>query len=86
MADKVTIFTPDFKLLAKQKATLTNLISNGSLPKEQKDHLEGLRNFIDHVQDYAAAELGAHKVYVVTESRISLVDYNGHFVEFVDPD
>jgi hypothetical protein len=79
MADKFTIFAPDFKMLAHQKQTLTDLISNGSLSKEQKDHLEGLRNFIDHIQDYAAGELGAQKVYYVRDVK-AIFDWDGKFV------
>lgn len=54
----------DWKLLANQKATLIDLISNGLLTTEQRDDLQGLVHFIDSEQD-CAAETG--EVVFLTE-------------------
>lgn len=47
----------DYKLLAEQKATLLDIVQNGLLTKQQKEHLDGLVGFIDIEQDSAADRL-----------------------------
>jgi hypothetical protein len=57
----------DWKLLAKQKATLLDLISNGLLTTEQREDLEGVVNFIDSEQDCAADRLETGEVVFLHE-------------------
>lgn len=71
----------DWKLLADQKATLVDLISNGLLSEVQIEHLQGLVNFIDSEQDMAV-ERGVDKVvYLIGEDYL---DSEG--VHYVDGD
>lgn len=44
----------DWKTLAKQKATLVDILANGLLTQTQLDDLQGILHFIDATQDLAA--------------------------------
>lgn len=53
----------DFKLLKEQKLTLLEIIeerkdSQYLKDKKQVEHVEGVVNLIDEIQDFAVAELG----------------------------
>lgn len=54
----------DWKLLANQKATLLDLISNGVLTAQQRDDLQGIVHFIDSEQDCASDRLGNEVVFL----------------------
>jgi hypothetical protein len=68
----------DWKLLANQKATLLDLISNGVLTEQQRDDLQGLVHFIDSEQDMAVERLGAEAVVFLYED--SYRDGDGKFI------
>ena len=63
----ITITMPcvDFNLLNKQKETLVRLSwgISGNLSKKEKEHIEGLLNFLDHFQDECAEQLGEKIVF-----------------------
>lgn len=54
----------DWKLLANQKATLLDLISNGLITTRQRDDLQGIVHFIDSEQDSAAERESAEVAFL----------------------
>lgn len=68
----------DWKLLANQKATLLDLISNGLLTTQQRNDLQCIVNFIDSEQDCAAERLDAAEVVFLHEDGYR--DGDGKFI------
>ena len=48
----------DFKLLREQKQTLLEVMNVGLFKKEPVEHIAGVINMIDDMQDYAVDEAG----------------------------
>ena len=48
----------DWKLLHKQKKNLLKLINDKKTSIKEKEHLEGILNLLDSIQDYAVDTLG----------------------------
>jgi len=53
----------DWQQLRMQKNTLINLAGSKHMTDEQVEHIEGLLNFLDTIQDAAAEQLGEDVVF-----------------------
>lgn len=56
----VNVSNVNWRLLRKQKATLTNIRAKNI---EQWDDIAGILHLLDHIQDHAAKQLGERRVF-----------------------
>jgi hypothetical protein len=73
----------DYQLLAKQKATLVDVIANGLLTENQKADLQGLLHFVDFEQDSEIDRVGGKNVFFMNEEN-DIVDGDENFVKKSD--
>jgi hypothetical protein len=59
----LTLENVDWEMLRNQKLTLVGLSGDGALTKNEADALDGVINFLDHVQDQGAKILGEETVF-----------------------
>ena len=63
MTTEIVFTNLDFKLLRKQKFSILKMAWKESTSKKEAEHIEGILQLIDFIQDEAEKQHGSRKVF-----------------------